>query len=228
MQKHTNVIAIIPARGGSKGIPRKNIQEIGGKPLISHSIEAAKQSTHVNLVVVSTDDEEIARIAEKNGAEICWRPAEISGDSASSESALLHVLETYECDLLVFLQCTAPLTTAEDIDGTIEALLNNDADTALAVAPFHYFLWDTNGEGINHDKKVRKLRQERAPQYLETGSVYVMKTQGFLKRKHRFFGKTVLYEVPAERVVEIDEPVDLEIAEVLYANLHNCRSGHQS
>jgi len=223
------VLAIIPARGGSKGIPRKNIRPLAGKPMLAYNIEAAQASRFIQRVVISTDDPEIARIAQAYGAEVVWRPAEISGDTAASESALLHTLESlqaqekYAPDLLVFLQCTSPLTAAEDIDGTISALIEQEADTALAVIPFHYFLWkpDQDAEGlpdalgINHHKSVRPLRQERDPQYLETGAVYVMRVAGFLHARHRFFGRTALYEMPSERRLEIDDPVDFQVAEVL-------------
>ena len=220
-----NILTIIPARGGSKGIPRKNVRLLAGKPLIAHTIEHARQACSVDRVVVSTDDPEIAAVSEQYSAEVVWRPAEISGDTASSESALLHVLESlqqtegYQPDLVVFLQCTSPLTLPEDIDGTVQALLDENADSALAVTPFHYFLWrrDKKGEvvGINHDKRVRPLRHKRESQFLETGAVYVMRTEGFKKVKHRFFGKTAMYVMPPERCLEIDEPVDFHIAEVL-------------
>jgi N-acylneuraminate cytidylyltransferase len=219
-----HTLAIIPARGGSKGIPRKNVRLLAGTPLIAYTIQQALRSRFVNRLVVSTDDAEIAAVAQQYGAEVVWRPAEISGDTASSESALLHVLETlqaqegYQPDILVFLQCTSPLTLAEDIDGTVQALLDQDADSALAVIPFHYFLWRQTGEdaiGINHDKSVRPLRQQREPQYLETGAVYVMRAAGFLQKQHRFFGKTAMYVMPAERRLEIDDPVDFEVAVVL-------------
>lgn len=222
-------LAIIPARGGSKGIPRKNIRPLAGKPLIAYNIEQARLSRYVNRLVVSTDDPEIAAISKEYGAEVVWRPVEISGDTASSESALLHTLEFlsqeegYAPDLLVFMQCTSPLTLAEDIDGTIQELLDEQADTALAVIPFHYFLWrhptaeaDGSGAmGINHDKRFRPLRQERQPQFLETGAVYVMRVPGFLDARHRFFGKTAMYVMPAERRLEIDDPVDFQVAEVM-------------
>jgi len=222
-------LAVIPARGGSKGIPNKNIRILAGKPLIAHSIEQALRSKFINKVIVSTDSPEISVISEQYGAEVIRRPDEISGDNASSEIALLHVLNTlkqkdnYQPDILVFLQCTSPLTIAEDIDGTITTLISENADTALSVAPFHYYLWrieedargKTNAIGINHNKQVRPLRQEREPQYIETGAVYVMRTQGFLQTQHRFFGKTSLYVMPYSRRLEIDDPVDLKTAEVL-------------
>jgi YrbI family 3-deoxy-D-manno-octulosonate 8-phosphate phosphatase len=218
-------IAIIPARGGSKGVPRKNIHPLRGKPLIAYAIEQAQRARLVDRLVVSTDDTEIAAVSKNYGAEIVWRPEEISGDSASSESALLCTLEhlqkieNYNPDILAFIQCTSPLTVAEDIDGTIQALQEDGADSALAVTPFHYFLWkeQAGGEivGINHNEQVRLLRQEREPQFLETGAVYTMRVPGFLQARHRFFGKTAIYIMPHERHLEIDEPVDFQIAEVL-------------
>ena len=227
MSESTSVeaLAAIPARGGSKGIPRKNILPLAGKPLIAHTIEQAHRAANVTRVAVSTDDPEIAAVSGRYGAEVIRRPAEISGDGASSESALLHALdhlreaEQYEPDIVVFLQCTSPLTLAEDIDGTVGALLGRNADSALAVTPFHYFLWreneDGNAHGINHHKSVRPLRQEREPQFLETGAIYVMRTAAFREARHRFFGRTAMYVMPPERCLEIDEPVDLRIAELL-------------
>ena len=222
-------LAIIPARGGSKGVPRKNILPICGKPLIGWTIDAAKAARTVNRVVVSTDDPEIASVAKDFGAEVVWRPEEISGDSASSEEALLHVLEhldnteNYKPKLLVFLQCTSPLTIAEDIDGTIEAMVESCADTALATTPFHYFLWkqnaQENAEGINHDKCIRQLRQERKSQLLETGAVYVMNARDFRREKTRFFGRTAMYVMPKERCLEIDDPVDIQVAAVLLRDM---------
>jgi N-acylneuraminate cytidylyltransferase len=151
-----------------------------------------------------------------------WRPAELASDTASSESALLHALgalrdQRYEPELLAFLQCTSPLTLAEDIDATIETLLRERADSALSVTPFHYFVWKRSGveaSGVNHDKRVRPRRQDREPEFLETGAVYVMRSAGFLQAKHRFFGRTVVHEMPLERVCEIDELADLDVAEL--------------
>lgn len=229
-------IAIIPARGGSKGIPKKNIQSLAGKPLVAHSIINALKTPSINRVFVSTDDPEIADFAQKYGAEIIWRPEDISGDAATSESALLQALEFldasegYQPDLLVFMQCTSPLTLSDDIEGTIQALLSNSADSALSVAPFHYFLWgygkDNDVIAINHDKYIRPRRQDRDPQYIETGAVYVMRTAGFVQARHRFFGRIAMYHMPLERRLEIDDPVDMQIAEVLLR--HQLESNAQS
>jgi len=229
----SDILAIIPARGGSKGIPRKNVLPLAGKPLIAHSIDAAKASRFVTRVVVSTDDAEIAEVSRRFGADIVIRPPEIASDTSPSEQALLHVLdalerdEGYRPDLVVFLQCTSPLTAPEDIDGTITALTEAGADSALAVIPFHYFLWKRDGEGqacgVNHEKSVRLMRQQREPEFLETGAVYVMRTAGFRASKHRFFGRTVLHETPVERRLEIDEPEDFMIAVERLTSLRRSR-----
>lgn len=217
-------LAVIPARGGSKGVPRKNVLDVGGLPLVAHTIRAALGSRHVERVLVSTDDDEIAAVSTRFGASVVHRPAELAVDQASSESALLHALSTLEGDppeLLVFLQCTSPLTTHEHIDGTIEALLAAGADSALTVAPFHGFLWQSGPDGeaepVLHEKSRRPRRQERTPQYLETGAVYVMRVAGFLAAKHRFFGKTAMHVVPSSTVLEIDDPEDLERARRIMA-----------
>jgi YrbI family 3-deoxy-D-manno-octulosonate 8-phosphate phosphatase len=220
-----SVIAIIPARGSSKGIPRKNLQLLNGVPLIGRTIRSARGSRHVGRVVVSTDDDAIARTAREYGAEVIMRPAEISGDLASSEAALLHVLaqleETESCrpDIVVFLQCTSPFTTAEDIDGAIDTLLDADADNCFSAVPFHHFVWqnepDGSASGVNHNPAVREMRQERRAQLLETGSVYVMRAAGFLEHGHRFFGKTVAYIVHPSHSLEIDEPRDLRLARMI-------------
>ena len=218
-------LAIIPARGQSKGIIKKNLQHLLGKPLIAHTIESAIKAQLIDRVVVSTDDTEIATVARDWGVQVVMRPTDISGDTVSSETALLHVLdyllenENIRPLPLTFLQCTSPLTLPFDIDGTIQEMLDQNADSALAVTPFHYFLWhrDNRGyaDGINHNKSTRLMRQQRHNQFLEAGAVYTMMVDGFLTHKHRFFGKTVLYEIPPERCFEIDEPVDLLIAEIL-------------
>lgn len=220
-------VAIIPARGGSKGIPRKNVKLLAGKPLIAHTILAARAARTIARVVVSTDDDEIASVAREYGAEVVRRPPALSGDTARSEDALLHALDElakdgYSPEFVVFLQCTSPLTRAGDIDGTVEALLREGADSALAVTPFYHFLWtraeDGNAVGVNHDKRVRLRRQEREGQYLEAGAVYVMRTDGFRQARHRFFGKTALYVMPEERVLELDTPRDFAVAELLLAS----------
>lgn len=223
-----STVAIIPARGGSKGIPGKNLLPVAGRPLIGHTVRAAVASRHVDRVVVSTDDPKIAALARRHGAEVVDRPADLAGDAASSESALLHALDElevrdgYQPELVVFLQCTAPLLRAADIDGTVEALRAADADCAFAAVPFHHFLWRRGDDGdavaINHDPAGRQRRQERDGDYLEAGSVYAMRGAGFRRHRHRFFGRVTLFPLAEERWLEVDEAPDFELAEVLLAH----------
>ena len=212
-------VAIIPARGGSKGIPRKNIHPFNGKPLICWNIEAALNAKSIQQVVVSTDDQEIAAISRQAGAHIIMRPDDISTDIASSEDALIHTLNSLDekPELIVFLQCTSPLTQSEDIDNCVQKLIDAHADSAFTATESHRFLWKNPqaAEGINHNKAERKRRQDIDKEYAENGAVYVMRTEGFLQFRHRFFGKTVISEMPAARTWEIDAPEDLLIAEAL-------------
>ncbi len=210
----SNLIAIIPARGGSKGIPGKNIIPVAGKPLIAYTIDAALRAESIERVFVSTDDAQIATVARQYGAEVIDRPAELSGDTASSESALLHALGTLSDlpDHFVFLQCTSPLTLPQDIDSTVQALVDRKADTAFTATRFHGFIWkqdEKDSAGVNHDKSIRLRRQDKEPEFLENGAVYVINTRGFLQNKHRFFGTTAIHEMPSERAPEIDDPIDL-------------------
>jgi N-acylneuraminate cytidylyltransferase len=220
----TNATVIIPARGGSKGLPGKNIKTLCGKPLLAWAIEAALQSEMVEQVYVTTDDANIARQALRFGAKVIDRPVELSGDTASSESALLHALDELSSrgdltPLLVFMQCTSPLTLASDIDQAIRTLVDAEADTCLTVTASHAFLWRQNPVvgacGVNHDKAVRLRRQDCEPEFRENGAVYVMRTDGFRAEKHRFFGKTVISEMPAKRSVEIDDALDFDLVAVL-------------
>lgn len=209
---------VIPARGGSKGIPRKNLQPVAGIPLLAHAIRAARGAESVDRVVVSTDDPEIADLARAEGAGVVMRPAELSGDTASSESALLHAVETLNLpadDLLVFMQCTSPLTTSGDVDNLLRALHGENADCAFTVTPFHGFIWKRGADGravsVNHDARNRPLRQDREAEFQENGALYVFGVEGFVKHRHRFFGKTVMVEMPASRSLDIDTPEDLTL-----------------
>lgn len=215
---------IIPARGGSKGLPRKNITNLCGKPLVAWTIEAALGASYVEGVYVTSDDTEIASVSRAYGASVIDRPLELAGDTASSESALLHALDVLEDrgqlpEYLVFMQCTSPLTASEDVDRAINKLIEEDADTCLTVSDFHYFVWGQNptgsAHGINHDKDFRPRRQDRDPQFAENGAIYVMEVAGFRQAKHRFFGKTVLSIMPTDRSAEIDESVDLKVVGLL-------------
>jgi YrbI family 3-deoxy-D-manno-octulosonate 8-phosphate phosphatase len=217
-----SAIAIIPARGGSKGIPNKNLQTVGGVTLLARTISACLKSESIATVYVSTDSDDIAAVALNNGAQVIRRPADISGDTASSESALLHSLnEIVKTSSLpknvLFAQCTSPFITHTDIDGILDLL--KDHDSALTVTHNHAFIWrrDNTGNaiGINHDSAIRLPRQQLDPEYKETGALYAMNIDQFRKCGHRFFGRIGMYEVPADRSMEIDEPEDLRLANTL-------------
>ena len=215
-------LAVIPARGGSKGIPGKNLQDVGGLSLVARSVQAAFASRVVDRVVVSTDDDAIAEEAQAHGAEVVRRPAAIAGDSASSESALLHALDTLEQQgplpaLLVFLQCTSPFTSGSQIDQVLAALQNPEINSSFSVAPWHGFLWRRDGRGINHDpQQPRQRRQDLEPSFLETGAIYAMTTDAFRASGSRFCA-------PWQPVViddsgpEIDNPADLALCRSLAA-----------
>lgn len=219
-------LVVIPARGGSKGLPRKNVMPIAGMPLVARAILAARNARLVHRVVVSTDDAEIAAVAQAYGAAVVRRPADISGDTASSESALIHALdyllkhEGYEPQIVALLQCTSPFVIGEDIDGTLGQIVEGGADSAFAAVPYHHFLWrrDSVGKlfGVNHSGGPRQRRQDRDPEYLEAGSVYAMKVDVFRREGHRFCGRQALHVSEPSRCLEIDDQADLDKARSLW------------
>lgn len=222
--------AIIPARGGSKGIPHKNLQHVGGVSLIGRAVRASIGASRVKRVFVSTEDGEIAREARRFGAEIIDRPQELAGDDASSESALLHALDVLQSrgdtlpEILAFVQCTSPFVQACDVDGTLAALENATAAAcAVSARPFHGFLWRSNADGllsgVNHDGRLRRRRQDLPPEYLENGAVYALRTQAFRETRQRFCGPTTFYLMPPERSLEIDDIADLRAARMLASEL---------
>ncbi|MGW7053754.1 cytidylyltransferase domain-containing protein [Streptomyces sp. NPDC054887] len=235
------VLAVIPARGGSKGVPAKNLAAVGGAPLVARAVRACLAAGRVTHVAVSTDDPAIAAAARDAAAALghaarvdCVpRPADIAGDKATSESAVLHALDAHEAmhgavvDVVLLVQCTSPFLTGEDVDGVCAAVAEDGADTAHTVAPFHGFVWresapdaapeaaTTGAVGVNHDKSFRPRRQDRPQDYLETGAAYAMDAAGFRKTGHRFFGRTALVVTDPARVLEIDDPHDLARARAL-------------
>ncbi|MBT2402334.1 NTP transferase domain-containing protein [Streptomyces sp. ISL-87] len=231
------VLAVIPARGGSKGVPGKNLAEVAGIPLVARAVQACLAAPTVTDVVVSTDSQAIADAAEAAGADVIRRPAAISGDTASSEAAVLHTLDAFEelhsvgVDVVLLVQCTSPFLTPSDVESVAAAVAAGAADSALTVAPFHGFLWregegDGAGHGVNHDKAVRPRRQDRPQDLLETGAAYAMAADGFRTARHRFFGRTLPVATDPARVLEIDDPHDLARARLL-APLFNVRPGTQ-
>lgn len=216
----TAVLAVIPARGGSRGVPGKNLRRVGGVPLIARAVRAASAATSVDSVVVSTDDPAIAEAARLAGAFIVDRPAHLAGDTASSESALLHALDALggQPEVLVFLQATSPFIDPSDLDAAIARVQSGERDVVFAAVAAHEFLWRDAGEsaeGVNHDPAVRQRRQDREPQFRETGAFTVMRADGFREAGHRFFGRIGIAVVPTLTALEIDTVDELELARVL-------------
>ena len=212
-------LALIPARGGSKGIPGKNLQTVGNVPLVCRSTRA---SNSVGRIVVSTDDDAITAAAEDEGAIVIRRPAAIAGDIASSESALLHALGVLEEQgsleaELVFLQCTSPFTTGDQVDAVLAALREGGCNSSFAVSPWHGFLWRADGRGINHNPELpRQRRQALEPAFLETGAIYAMSVTAFRRCGNRFCPPTS--PVVLENVgPEIDTPEDLALCRSIAA-----------
>ncbi|MHA7773334.1 acylneuraminate cytidylyltransferase family protein [Roseibium sp. M-1] len=210
-------VAIIPARGGSKGIPGKNIRPFLGLPLVAHSIQAALAAMTVDEVLVSSDDDAILDVAQKHGAICLRRPAAISGDEASSEAAVLHAIAEHsgcaDAQTIVMLQCTSPLTTAAEIDQVVHERSRLSADTAFSVVEVHAFLWeiaeDGTGIGVNHDaSKPRQRRQDRPHQYRETGAIYAFGKDGFAAAGQRFFGRSVPVVLSEATEIDLDTPRD--------------------
>lgn len=241
--KQPTVLAVIPARGGSKGVPAKNLAQVGGAALVVRAVRACLASSEVTDVVVTTDASAVAEAARAAGEALgetgrlhcVQRPEAIAGDTATSEAAVLHALDTYEAehgrtvDVVLLVQCTSPFIAREDIDGVAAAVAREGADTAVTVAPFHGFLWrdgsavEDHNHGVNHDKAVRPRRQDRPEDLLETGAAYAMDAAGFRTHRHRFFGHTALVRTDPARVLEIDDPHDLARARALAPLLDRVR-----
>jgi YrbI family 3-deoxy-D-manno-octulosonate 8-phosphate phosphatase len=216
-----NILAIIPARGGSKGIPRKNLHPLAGLPLIVHTIRHAQRARSVTRTVVSTDDAEIAAVSRAWGAEVVDRPPELSGDTASSESALLHVLdqlrrtERYEPDLVVFLQATSPLRGEADVENAIGTLVREEADSLFSSCRVEGFVWRSTGAGpasLSYDFRHRPRRQDAPEDLIENGSIYVFRPWVLRELNNRLGGRIATYRMSPLDSFQIDEPADLEVA----------------
>jgi len=213
-------IAIIPARGGSKGIINKNLQCIGNIPLVARTISAAKRCQDITHVFVTTDCEQIAAVSQAYGANVIVRPSNLSSDTARSEDALLHALEEIRLihqmpEKFVFLQCTSPFTKPSHISKVLSKVTPFEVNSAFSVSPWHGFLWDIKGEGINHDHLAsRRRRQDIAPQYLETGAVYAMVTDLFVVNHSRFISPSFPVIID-DYSPEIDSAHDLLICQQL-------------
>ncbi len=221
-----SVLAIIPARGGSKGILRKNIAPLAGRPLVDWTISAAQDSATIHQVVVSSDCDTILRVSRESGAQAIRRPPELATDSAPSEPVAAHILETLENrfhwqpDIIVLLQPTTPLRTAEDIDAAVRELERPEVDAVISVyeprhTPFKAFAANGDGflRGVVSDEAPFMRRQDLPTAYFPNGAIYAIRTAEFLKSGHFLAERTIPYVMPEERSIDIDTPADLQRCE---------------
>ena len=220
------MIALIPARGGSKGLPGKNIRLLNGKPLIAYAIEAALKAKHIDRVIISTDDEEIARVAVEYGAELPFmRPAELASDTAMAVDNYIYTIDRLEkegrktIEAFVVLQPTSPLRIAEDIDGAVELFLKKEADSVISYTKeAHPVVWhkylDNESRFVDIFDANIKNRQENRVSYYPNGAVYVFRTSMIRERQY-YTDRSYAYIMPRTRSVDIDFIEDFEYAEFL-------------
>ncbi|MBN2282906.1 MAG: acylneuraminate cytidylyltransferase family protein [Deltaproteobacteria bacterium] len=224
-----SVLAIIPARGGSKGLPGKNIKELCGKPLIAWSIEQAQSCKDIDEIVVSTDDEEIAEVAKKYGAGVPFiRPAELANDTAKSIDVIFHTIEWlkkhkgYQTGYILLLQPTSPLRAEEDIENAILILKDKNARAVVSVCETDHHPWwsnilpeDGNMESFIRPEMMNKRRQELPVFYKLNGAIYLADTD-YLYKYNGFFGPdTFAHKMPQSRSVDIDSDLDFSLAALL-------------
>ena len=223
-------IACVFARGGSAGIPRKNLQDLGGKPLIAHAIECGLTTPGVSEVVVSTDDSEIADVARSFGARVPFlRPAELASDTAPERGAWQHAVrfliqESGAFDCLLSLPTTAPLRVTSDISKVLEEFQKPDTDVVVTVTPgrrspyFNMLKLEPSGHASLVCQSVDIARRQDAPAIFDMTTVaYAVRPEFVLSQTPMLGGRVRIVEIPAERAFDIDDPIDLEIVRFLFA-----------
>lgn len=219
-----NILAIIPARGGSKGVVDKNTRLLNGKPLIAWTIEQALAAPSITRVIVSTDSPAIAEVALAAGAEVpALRPAELGQDHIPTEPVLLHVVKEWcpqgRPDVVMLLQPTSPLRLEHTLEAAITKFIESDADSLLSVCASHAFFWTLpDAPRASYDFKNRPRRQDilrQDMQFRETGSIYLTRTNILISEKNRLGGKIAMYEMQEIESWEIDTEVDFDVIEAL-------------
>jgi CMP-N,N'-diacetyllegionaminic acid synthase len=218
-----SVLGVIPARGGSKGVPRKNLRTVGGKPLLAWTIEAAARSRYLDRVVVSSDEAEIRAAAQALGAEALERPAELARDDSPGIDPVLHALRALPgFDWVVLLQPTSPLRAAEDIDGALQRCVEQRANACVSVCaaretPYWMFT-------LGADRRLQRLmagaempdrRQDAPPVFVLNGAVYVARSAWLAETKTFLGDGTVGYPMPDDRSIDIDTEQDLQLLELM-------------
>lgn len=221
-----NIVAIIPARGGSKGIKKKNLTKFCNKPLLYWTINRCLQSRKINSTWVTSNDEEILKYAKKNKANIIRRPKLISNSKSISEDAIIHAIKKIEKKInishIVFPQVTSPIREKNEFDIAINYYLKNKFNSMFSADKIRdYFIWEKNNQKINplnYSLNKRPPRQIINEKFHENGSFYIFEKKGFLKNKIRVFDKIGIYEMKQYKSLQIDEPEDIKLAEVIMKN----------
>ena len=224
------VLGIIPARGGSKGIPKKNIYKINNKPLIAYTINEAKKSKFLKDVIVSTEDSEIEKISKKFHAQVLKRPKKLSTDNTPTNSVIINVIKQLETkgdiefDAIVLLQPTSPLRTVNDIDNSIKIFSKNKCDSVMSVTKVHHpphWTYSINKKGTLTKflkSKTRVFRRQDSPILYQLNGAILIATKEFFLKKKEIGHNTIPYIMPQERSIDIDNFYDLKIASLILKN----------
>jgi len=222
--KSKTFLAIIPARGGSKRLPRKNVLDLAGKALIAWSIEAGLNSKYIDEVIVSSDDDEILEVAKKFGANIIQRPDELASDTATTFDAIKHTIEnSKKYDYIILLQATSPMRNEIHIDEAIKLLESKNVDAVVSVCEMdHSPLWSNtldeslSMQGFLKDEVLNKRSQDLEKYYRLNGAIYICKTDKLLEEESFFIKENILaYKMDRKSSIDIDEEIDFKMAEVL-------------
>lgn len=224
----SKTLAVICARGGSKGLPRKNVLPLGGKPLVAWSVAAGLAATSLSRLIISTDDPEIAEAARQAGCEVPFlRPPELAGDEIGVDAALVHALDAIggHWNAVVLMQATSPFRKALDIDACVDKLLKGDAPGVVSVTraakpPHWMYSLDAQDRlvSILPEFLQASRRQDLPPAYVPNGAVYAMRLPNFVQSRRFYEDGTQAYVMPPERSVDIDTPLDFAFAQALLAN----------
>ena len=216
------VVAVTLARGGSKSIPKKNMVDINGRPLLDYTVQEVKKSQYIDEYYVSTDDDDVIDYCDKNNVSCILRPYKLATDTAKSSDALIHAVEGLKFYYVAEVMATNPLKTVEDINGCIEEIDAKNADSVVSVRRIYdehpaRVKW-LDEDNVMHDfylEKPESRRQDLSPSaYIRNGSIYVMKKSFLLENKARYGKKSIAYIMPEERTVNIDNTEDLEVAKI--------------
>jgi CMP-N,N'-diacetyllegionaminic acid synthase len=224
MYKNKTFLAIIPARGGSKRLPRKNVLDLNGKPLIAYSIEAGLNSKYIDKVIVTSDDAEILAVSKEYGANTIQRPDELASDTSTTFDAIKHTIDNCaKYDYIVLLQPTSPLRHKEHINDAIELLESKNADAVVSVCEMdHSPLWSNildeslSMAGFLQDEVINKRSQDLEKYYRLNGGIYICKTEKLLEGKSFFLNDNIFaYIMDRKSSIDIDEKIDFKFAECL-------------